>query len=255
MKFLKNKLPLLAFLMAVAAFTILLTGCQPNHVTPETPMEELDLSVDMDEVEYGEAMQLAMDKQAEQYGANPLAPGYWAFDKTYDLTYDDIVRIAVGGAVYDQTRNEWLGGGSAGNVQIPPDVFAAIDAASPHKIRVQVRNSWFFLRSIRVTYLDQGNQVINGLYNANTREFLFLGGNGGGGQVGNTACGAITIGAVAGNFSGDLSRIENGKYSVGFIAGCVPIFISASAEFTFDGEEATGNTPIDQGSLELSAIE
>lgn len=231
-KSLKKTTVLGLFAMALM-FTF--SSCQKDPVVPEPPTTDLrniDLTQDVSEEQYAEleAQMLAQ----EEMDAQSLA-AYYSFTGDFELSYDDVVRIAVGGAIYNSTRDEWLSGGSAGSGQIPPALFAQLDSLAPHQIRMQVRNHWFPLRQIRMTLLDQGNKVLYGLYNNNNGTYLFLGANAGGGTIGNTPCGAIGLAATSGRIAADQLAIVNGDLSYGFIAGCSPILVAASISFKYDG--------------------
>lgn len=220
------------FAVALVFTVSLLSSCEKEIIEPVAEVsEDIELTKEITDDRFIELQEIA-EQKAMEHGERQMQ---WAFDGEFELTYKDSVTIAVGGAVYNQTTDEWLSGGSAGNAQIPPAVFADLQESLPGHVRLQVQQSWFFLRQIKITYLDQGNQVINGLYNANNGDYLFLGLNGASGSIGNTACGIITMGAVTGRLSADQLAINNGRFGMGFIAGCGPIFVGANATFYYEG--------------------
>lgn len=220
------------FALALVFSVSFLSSCEKEVIEPVAEVaEDIELDDKVSDERFLELLDVAEEKAMEK-GDRQMQ---WAFDGEFELTYNDTVTIGVGGAIYNHTTDEWLSGGAAGNAQIPPAVFEALENSLPGHVRVQVQQSWFFLRQITITFLDQGNEVINGLYNANNGDYLFLGLNGANGTIGNTACGLITMGAITGRLSADQLALNNGNFGMGFIAGCGPILLGANAGFTYEG--------------------
>lgn len=223
--------------MAAMAFMTLFlsTACEMQ----ENPVEEspaainpadVRLSADMDVAEYESLYQKACEAAANSAGKTETISGKFGLD------YSNLVTLNVGGAAYIRERSEWLSGASAGSTYIDGATFAALDASASHLVQLRVSDSWFFLRPVQITLLDKGGATANGLFNISTGEFLFLAsGASGGSTVGNTSCGFITLGSLYGVVSPDWSRLGSGQYSIGFVAGCTPVLIGASASFYFTG--------------------
>lgn len=247
----KNKIfrisPALLFL---SLLLIGLASCQKESVAPENTsdarLEELAAKFDKDmpDAEFAELYQLVDEKMREQTSASPTPQASYLSDREYEITYTNQVRIELGGAVYYEDRDVVEGGTTVGGIYLPPSVFEQLDGSAPHHIRLRIRSNpldWvqglFGLRQVIMTVVDQGNAVYYGLYNLSSREYLFLNVAGDGGNVGNTACGAIGLGRVYGKAYAPYSALTQGEVGYGIIAGCSPVLIGASIAFIYSGAE------------------
>jgi hypothetical protein len=205
-------------------------------------VEALRIDAQMTDAEFRTTLDMVQHpSQSPDGDAQPRLQGALA-NKVFTLAYQNHATITIGGAAYDRPISQWLSGASAGNVAISPTTFAQLNAALSHSVRVVIGDNpypWFTgfaLRSISFTLLDKGNQLFEGLYDVNTREYLFLGSGGSvGGPIGTTTCGAISLGRIHGYMNPGIN-LTNGVITNGFIAACdLPILLTAGIDFYFDG--------------------
>jgi hypothetical protein len=230
------------FILALA-LGLFLAACSREEIQPtasEAVIPVIDFSQDMSETDYLIAMDALQHPIKGPATQGPHLQGA-LIDRVFSLNYANHSLINIAGAAYDRPNDEWLAGANAGTVAISPALFAQLNAAATRSIRVRIDDNpfplftGFDLRNIHITMLDKGNQVIDGLFQVSTRQYLFLGaGNAVGGQVGSTACGAVSLGRLYGGFNPAYTSVT-GTIDNAFIAGCSPILIAASISFFFTG--------------------
>lgn len=236
-------------IVPIAMLLIGLNACSKDTPEPESTFDEARLeelagkfNQNMAEEDFNELYELVREKTDEAYGNLPQVQADVS-NREYLLTYSDQVRLEVGGAVYFEDRGEVAGGTTVNGVVLPPELFEQLDASAAHQIRLQIRNpfDWthyvFGLRQVVMTVTDQGNQVYYGLYNVNSKEYLFLGIAGASGNIGSLACGAIGLGRVYGKLANPYATLTNGEVSNGIIAGCFPVLVGGSVTFYYTGTE------------------
>lgn len=154
------------------------------------------------------------------------------FTGTYNLDISDQVRIRTGGTARTQGAGEWKKGSKVGNRDIPADTYAKMEEKLPKQYKLEIMKSGKgILKDAFLTNLTTGERY-KGIYNTNTRDFLFAQGQG---SQKNQNCGSFSLGVVKGKLSADRKKIENGEIGMGFVAGCKPVLISADATFFFSG--------------------
>jgi hypothetical protein len=229
--------------LAWGAWALFLAACSREEIQPasnDALVPVIDFSQDMSEADYLIALDALQNPVKGPATQGPHLQGAM-MDRVFSLNYANHSLINIAGVAYDRPNDEWLAGANAGTVAISPALFAQLNAAATRSIRVIIGDNpypwWagFDLRNIRIVMLDQGNFVIDGLYQVSTGQYLFLGaGNPVGGQVGNTSCGAISLGRLYGGFNPALTTVT-GTIDNAFIAGCSPVLIAASISFFFNG--------------------
>lgn len=225
---------------------LFLFGCQKevlleDQMTQSEVEAQINLTPDMTEAAFQQAQSM-LELPLEPSSPVPTLQG-WEQDRTYALTYQPYATITIGGVAYNNSNEQWLAGQTVGGVYISPSDFQAMLENATQLVRMQIGNNpypwWpgFLWRSIRMTQLDQGNYVAEGLFTYENKYYQFVGSGGAaGGNIGNTGCGAISLGAAWGNFSSNFQSLT-GYLENGFIAGCWPVAISASVRFYYSGTQ------------------
>ena len=227
-----------SFFLGVSLMAMLfVTGCtkeviRPNPVPADFKIDEVDLSnPTMTETEFESLSSLAKEMAASPApDGEPELQAYY-ISRRYQINYSPQVTIGIGGAYYDRTSAEWAAGANAGSTPISPELFAQLSGNVPQNIRLNLTWSWFPIWNINMVLEDQGNQVIHGLYDIRSHEYLFLGVAG----TSNTDCGAVGAGRIFGKLPGQMTSITNGEHGYSFIAGCSPLVIGASINFYYTG--------------------
>ena len=154
------------------------------------------------------------------------------FTGIFTIKISDDVRIRTGGTAQVKSSGEWKKGGKIGNQSIPADTYEKMEEKLPKEYKIEIlKTGKGILKDAFITNLTT-NERMKGIYNVNTRDFLF--GSGSGNQQ-NKNCGSFSLGIVKGKLSPDKSTIEKGEIGIGFVAGCKPILISADATFYYTG--------------------
>lgn len=234
-------------LVLIALSIIGLTACQRDADLPsdtEAQYAALRFDSTMSAEEYQHTSELLLHPAVAPAGTTtPPRIQASTSNRVYGLTYANYATVTIGGAVYNHTISEWLGGALAGNQSLADDgVFANAYAALSREVRIDIGDNpipwWpdFPLRSITFTQIDRGNYVLSGgIYTTGTNNYLYLGGGTGvGGQVGSTSCGAITYGALHGYIAPGYGS-TTGYVSYNIIAGCSPFVVAATLQFFFTG--------------------
>ena len=140
----------------------------------------------------------------------------------YKVDYDfPNIEVAIGGKKF-QTSMSSIESGEAkvGEITLPTDIADKIEAELTKDFNFKINGP----AKLTATNLDT-SETRSGLFMPKKNSFLF-------GKVeavdpAAKNCGAIGGTAVSGKFND--SGIENGKTTVGFIAGCAPIVVAARA--------------------------
>lgn len=158
------------------------------------------------------------------------------FTAVYKIDISDEVRIRTGGTAKKQSSGEWKKGSKVGNQTIPTDTYEKMEEKLPKEYRIEImKTGKGILKDAFITNLTTGERS-KGIYNVNTRDFLF-GSVASQGNQANKNCGSFSVGVVKGKLSADKSSISNGEIGMGFVAGCKPVIISADATFFFTAEK------------------
>jgi hypothetical protein len=232
-------------LILIALGIIGLTSCS-READPRSDIEARYAALRFDSTMSAEEYQYTSDlvhhpvAAPEGTTAAPRIQGATS-NRVYNLTYSPYVTVTVGGATYNHTIAEWQGGVLAGNVSYAPVIDSLLKNLSK-KVRINIGDNpipWWYefpLRPITFTQIDRGNYVLSGgIYTTATNNYLYLGGgNGVGGQVGTTSCGAITYGNLNGYIAPGYGS-TSGFLSYNVIAACLPVVVAASIQFSFTG--------------------
>jgi hypothetical protein len=168
------------------------------------------------------------------FSLNTLRAQQIDFTATFKIALSEDVRIRTGGTTKTQSGSEWKKGSKVGNQTIPADTYAKMEEKLPKEYEIEVlKTGKGILRDAFITNLSTGEKV-KGIYNTNTRDFLFGNITGQGNQA-NKNCGSFSVGVVKGKLSADRTSISNGEIGMGFVAGCKPVLISADATFFYTG--------------------
>lgn len=158
----------------------------------------------------------------------------------YTITYDlSAIEVGIMGHNATVTMDDIRSGGAeVGTIDIPADVAAKIDAELSHSINMLIGDrSVLGIRKITMTNLDKNSQPsIDGLYTERSRNFLF-------GRLEaidppTEQCGVLGGKFVSGHFSN--SGIDNGKTTIGFVAGCQGVLVAARATVNWTATNNTG---------------
>lgn len=156
------------------------------------------------------------------------------FTGIFTIKLSEDVRIRTGGTAQVRSSNEWKKGGKVGNQTIPADTYEKMTEKLPTEYKIEIlKTGKGILKDAFITNLTT-NEKMKGIYNVNTRDFLFGSAAGTGNQQ-NKNCGSFSLGIVKGKLSADKSTIEKGEIGIGFVAGCKPILVSADATFYYTG--------------------
>ncbi|MEZ5001635.1 MAG: hypothetical protein R2730_01255 [Chitinophagales bacterium] len=156
------------------------------------------------------------------------AQGQYMHTGVYTLQFDDEVKIKIGGAVENQSTNQWKNGGKVGSHEISGEDFKKLQAATSNEYKFEIESKKIgTLHKIKVTDMKTGNTV-NGIFDERINEFTF-------GSSKKASADKVEIGVIKGKLDMNSGKITNGTYEVGFIAGKAPVLISASATFKFTG--------------------
>lgn len=144
----------------------------------------------------------------------------------YTVSYNlDKIEVAIGGKKYQTSMSSIQSGGAkVGDVTIPADIAAKLNESLPKNFRFKINGPG----QITATNLEN-NKENKGLFLPRKNSFVF-------GQAEKIDPPSKNCGAVGGTLiSGDFAtaKIENGKTTVGFIAGCTPIIVGARATITW----------------------
>lgn len=154
----------------------------------------------------------------------------------YQFTYSENVTVRVGAAVADKKRSELHSGTDVGNVKIDPKVYEKMEEQAGTSFHFEIKKYGLgALKEITMTNLKNG-QMIKGLYDAQSRKFIFATAKG---KKQNDNCGSIGLGTITGQFSMDMKSITPGNFGVGFIAGCNPVLVSAGVTFYYTGAQTS----------------
>ena len=156
--------------------------------------------------------------------------GKYMFSKEFVLNFSDEVTIKIGGATQKKNTSEWENGGKVGKHTIDAKTFKSLQDATSGKFLIEIEKKKIgTLHGLRATDLETG-KVVKGIYNHKDRKFTF------GSAKSGKANGATKtdIGIVKGQFSQDMTTIQNGEFGIGFIMGNGAVVISASAIFYFE---------------------
>ena len=148
------------------------------------------------------------------------------FSGDYQATYDlSKIEVAIAGKKYTTSMSDIESGGAeVGEITLPKEVADKLEAELNKNFNFDIDG----IAKITGKNLDK-NTSRSGLYFPRKDSFLF-------GEVEavdppTENCGAIGGTAVSGKFNS--TGIENGKTTIGFIAGCTPIIIGARATISW----------------------
>ena len=227
-----------SLLIALFAALMLAAGCEREVVQPAAPTLE-GFKTDLSDTSMTEAEFKALYAKLEELAANPPAgtvtPQAALINRRFDITYGSNLAVGIGAAIYNRPTSEWLGGAYAGSTFIPGSVIDQLIQELPKRIRLVQVYEWYneFLPiyQFQMIFEDQGNFTIWGLYDAISRNYVFLGGAG----VANNSCGIVALGRIAGQLTPNGQGIIAGEYGYGLVFGCTPVVVAGTVGLTYTG--------------------
>jgi len=151
------------------------------------------------------------------------------FNGDYTITYDlSKITITIAGRTTTASMSDITKGVvTVGTIDIPASIADKIDAELSHHINMAIGEKKFLgVKKITMTNLDGDTEPnIDGIYTERNQNFVF-------GKLKTidppaNECGVLGGSLVSGHFVS--SGIENGKTTIGFIAGCKGILLAARA--------------------------
>ena len=160
----------------------------------------------------------------------------------YELTLSPNVRINVGGAFYNKTRNEIKDGTSAGGLNLTKEQIQKIEANIGQMWQLEINKyGTLNLREMAITNLNTKEKT-KGLYNTENR--IFLTGNAASESYNNGKCGTIGLGLVKGKVSVDGTAVSDGEISFTLLTGCNPIAVGVNITYYFTAKRIGNGTGI-----------
>ena len=163
--------------------------------------------------------------------------GKYLFEGDFNLTFTDNVKIKIGGSQQNKTTDEWKSGAKVGKHTIDAATFTKLQEATSDKFtfKISAKPRGTF-HDMWVTDLATG-KTVKGVFNSKTKEFTFMDAKS---QKTTSNSGRMAAGVISGKLVEDFSKINGGRFSIGWIAGKAPVIISADATFFFTGKRAAG---------------